>query len=44
MNSIKKFKYTPPFMNKVVDKYFDVFNLYPKVKLEIWSFTPKVST
>jgi hypothetical protein len=29
-------------MKKVFNKYFGMLTLYPKVKLGIWSLTPKV--
>jgi hypothetical protein len=31
-------------MKKVVEKYFSMHNMYPKVELKIWSFTSKITT
>lgn len=40
----KFYKYIPPLIKKVVHKYFNMLDLYPKVDFKIWSLAPKVTT
>jgi hypothetical protein len=35
-------RYTPPLMKKVVDEYFDMHDMYPKVDFGIWLPISKV--
>ncbi len=37
----KFFKYTPPFMKTIADEYFNMFDLYPKANIRIWSLALK---